>query len=384
MTGPLTPAEDMVAGPAGQVTATLSRGLRIAVVAITAGMLVGMCLPRMVAHLGSYASPAVQIGVYLVCLLVVATGAALALGNRSWGRWRWIAIMALLMSTVLSWRSLAEHPDPGDWHFGMVGWLGLIVLFDRSFLAIVAFLTCHVSLTAFLNLAVQHMDRTAVLGLANITVGVVGLQLAAAGAAGMLQGLAATAVAAARREEEATIRDRLARQLHVERLARYRELDEAVRPLLAGLASGDLDPADALVRRRCALEAARLRRLFAEADDVPDPLLHELEAAADVAQRRGVLVTMETTGAPVGVPRRIRRALTEPLLPGLTSARSWARIAVTRHDDTVSVSVIADVDEEVVLAGRGAESAAGDRVPVKVTSVREGGTWWVNCQWTRR
>ena len=36
-------------------------------------------------------------------------------------------------------------------------------------------------------------------------------------------------------------------------------------------AAGVLDPADERVRTRCAVEAGRMRRLFAEQDEVPDP-----------------------------------------------------------------------------------------------------------------
>ena len=37
--------------------------------------------------------------------------------------------------------------------------------------------------------------------------------------------------------------------------------------------------------------------MFAEVDDVGEPLLHEVRASMDAAERHGVTVTLETSGA---------------------------------------------------------------------------------------
>jgi hypothetical protein len=47
------------------------------------------------------------------------------------------------------------------------------------------------------------------------------------------------------------------------------------------------------------LAATQLRRLFAENDDVPDPLVHELSACIDVAERRGLAVSLAVSGETV-------------------------------------------------------------------------------------
>ena len=77
---------------------------------------------------------------------------------------------------------------------------------------------------------------------------------------------------------------------------------ETVEPLLQDLAAGRANPADQAVQRDCAIAAARLRRLFAESDDAPDPLIHELLACADVAERRGVAADLEAVGGIPAVP----------------------------------------------------------------------------------
>ncbi len=86
---------------------------------------------------------------------------------------------------------------------------------------------------------------------------------------------------AATREADATARQAVADRIRSARQARWLELRATAEPLLSALASGTADPADPAVQRACAVEAARLRRrLFAEADDTPDPLVHELHACA--------------------------------------------------------------------------------------------------------
>lgn len=66
------------------------------------------------------------------------------------------------------------------------------------------------------------------------------------------------------------------------RAGRFLPLDATSVPLLQGLADGSLTPDDPDITRACAIEAARMRRLFVEVD-VPDPLRHELTHRADVA-----------------------------------------------------------------------------------------------------
>jgi hypothetical protein len=112
--------------------------------------------------------------------------------------------------------------------------------------------------------------------------------------------------------------------------------------LLAGMADRTLDPRDEAVRQRAALAATQLRRLFAENDDVPDPLVHEVSACVDFAERRGLNVVLAVSGEPVPVPTAIRRELTTPLMTALAAARSQARVSVLRAGDEIRVAVITD------------------------------------------
>ena len=98
---------------------------------------------------------------------------------------------------------------------------------------------------------------------------------------------AGQAAAAARSEHAARERAVTAEIIRAARRARWLALQESAVPLVAELAAGTADPGDVRVRNRCAVQAARLRRLLAEGDEVPGSLVHELHASADVAERRG-------------------------------------------------------------------------------------------------
>lgn len=383
-------------------TVALLRGLRIAVLGICAIVLLLQGTPRLLWGLGHDRIPAGQVAAYLVCLGILAAGMRLAARDRGWGSWTWPAAGVLLASTVLSWVSLSAQPGTSDWHYGLVGWLGMAILFDRSFGATAAFIAAHVTLSGALAVFVTDLDTAGLLGLANITVEIVGLQLAVVAGASVLRLLAQHAEAAQARQQRLRFREQLSTELHKDRLSRYAELDRAVAPLLSGLASGCLDPSDPAVRLRCAIEAARLRRLFAEVDEAADALLHEVQAAVDVAQRRGIPVTVERCGTIPALGVDVRRALTDPVLPVLMSAHRTARVTVSGHDEAVSVSVIADLDpddhgstavqlmrEQVSVDGQ-PESADGEpdstrtQPVIQVTTIREGQTRWVLSRWRPR
>ena len=140
----------------------------------------------------------------------------------------------------------------------------------------------------FAVLVRDGLNRASLAAFVTVLSASVAIQLAAA--------LAARAVAIpARQAADLAASDAAAREqrvisvrVHAARQVRWMAMRETVEPLLQDLAAGRANPAEAAVRRDCAIAAARLRRLFAESDDAPDPLIHELLACADVAERRGV------------------------------------------------------------------------------------------------
>jgi hypothetical protein len=143
--------------------------------------------------------------------------------------------------------------------------------------------------------------------------------------------------------------------------------------LLHALAAGTADPADPSVQRACAVEAARLRRLLAEGDDAPDPLVHELHACADVAQRRGVAVDIETAAVIPAVPPEGRRAITDLAIAVLVNAISRVRVTVTGTADGVIVSLVSDSPADPDLP------SSPERLVVD--SQRDQQSLWVEARW---
>jgi len=273
----------------------------------------------------------------------------------------WFAVGNLVTSLPEASAYRSFPLEAGAWL--VMGGIGVLLLLHRPVREQIAFTAANSSLTLVALLLAGAGDRLTLARFGAVAYATGALQVALVLAAGALDATARRAAAAAT-AEAAVRRDRqVAGELHAARQGRYRALRASAVPLLAGLASGALDPADRLVRHRCAVEAGRLRRLFAETDDVPDPLVHELRACADVADRRGVLVDLQVLGRLPVLDRPVRRALTEAPLDALAGAARQARITVVGRCDEVAVSVLVDgtarrvTDPGGPVGGRGTDQA---------------------------
>ncbi|TDC74551.1 hypothetical protein [Streptomyces hainanensis] len=261
----------------------------------------------------------------------------------AWCAWRVPAAVTHLGDGI------GEVPvEQGSWAGGALGWLGVLIVLRGGGAAVGLALVAAMPVTAWL-LVVWHAERTSTAHL---------VEEVLLGTAPQLCVLAVHRMrerSAARRPHESPGRE--------------------LRPLLDGIATGRLDPGDPEVRRRCAVAAARVRRAFAETDQVEAPLLHELRACADVAERRRVAVDLEVLGDLPEIPRPVRRALTEAPLVALADARTHARVVVVADERGVAVSVVADATRPV------SPSSPTDQV----TTVHqwEGEDLWIHTRWTR-
>ncbi|WP_447009783.1 hypothetical protein [Saccharothrix hoggarensis] len=241
------------------------------------------------------------------------------------------------------------HFGPTHWSFGLVGWHLLLLLPDRV-AALLAAQAAHVAISVTQWLLAGTPDRAEVGGAGVVVLSVVSFQLGVLVISRVLvRGARLAAEVAAERERAAT-RAALAEQWEQDLRAGFAGQLGTTLPLLADLADGVLDPRADETRLRCALAATQLRRLFAENDDVPDPLVHEVTACVDVAERRGVVVSLAVSGAPVPVPTDVRRELTGPLAVALSAARVRARVSLLRGDGEVRVAVVADAGVDVGTA----------------------------------
>jgi hypothetical protein len=272
----------------------------------------------------------------------------------------------------------------GNWAWGAAGWIALLLFWHRPgarhpIWAFFGFVVANAVISIVALVANGEADRGGLAKMLMVQYGIGALQLTVYVGK---WGLEAT-VRRFARDRTATELVRAAKlaaeQAHVARQDRYGTARAAAGEVLAGLADGRLDTAEEDVRRRATAAAARLRRLVTETDDVPDPLVHELRAAADVAERRGVAVTVDQVGALPAVPLQIRRALTDAPAWAVAAAGTHARITVVSNVETVTVAVVGDAsidqprsDEPVIVRH--------DDVVVRVD--REGGQIWVETRWS--
>ena len=374
--------------PSAVLAARYARALDIAVVVAAAGWQLAGAGPLLLAHLGSYSSAQFQVAAWCAISLIIAAGSVLLLRGFSRRATGWaLAAAAGVISTAAALGCPPAQMLETNWSWGTAGWVGVLVLLRRPLAELGVFLTLE-GLAMFAVLARDGLHQPNVAAFITVLAGSTGIQVAISVAARTLDVPARQAANAATREAEATARQAVADRIRATRRARWLELRATAEPLLRGLAAGTTDPGDPAVQRACAVEAARLRRLFAEGDDTPDPLIHELYACADVAQRRGVAVDIETTAPSPGTelpgtglpgpgipaaPPEARRAITDLAIAVLVNAISRVRVTVTGTVDGVIVSLVSDSPAQPDLPA----SPAG----LVVDSQRDQQSLWVEARW---
>lgn len=330
---------DPVRCAAIMVATTSDRGGRTAAVIIAFGWHTVINLPALLLNWSSYRQPWVAGAGWLAFAGVGIVASTWLLRSARSPAWPLVAALLLVDAVV----SAAMPADllfaPANWGWSTIGWFALLVFWGRAMTGLVVVLATNAAIA--LTTVLANGGGTAA-DMSRYTMYVYGtavLPIALHYGAGRLSTMArdrAMAVAA-RTGIEA---ERLAAvQAHRERQQRLQLIGRTAEAILAELADGRADPADPAVQRRCAREAARLRRLIAESDDVPDPLLHELRACVDVVERNGLPIEFVVIGTPPPLPVEIRRRLVEPHTATLTTAERWARLTVLAGPDEVVVSV---------------------------------------------
>ncbi len=363
-------------------------GTQLAVLLISLAWQFTISLRRLAVHQDVYRPAWAQTAAF-VCLAAVAVigGAYLLRGRQIPPRVRGWSLGSVLAVSAVCAFTLPPEQSTGapDWAFGVVGWHALFLLADLRVRVFAAFLGAHVGLNAtavFLSGA-PTVAQWATMGIS--TIASCGFQLSVGVLMTyLLHGTAPAAGTASAREEELRTRERIHEDMQRDHKDRYRALTATTVPLLAGLGHGVLSPHDEEVRLRCGVEAARMRRLFAEGDAVSDPLLNELRACVEVAEHQEVTVSLAVRGQPGEVPVEVRRELVDPVAVILGRTRSTARVTVVWTPRAVRVSVVS----EDCAGGRGMEEAAqahGRATDAKVTVERttRGESVWVEAGWRR-
>jgi hypothetical protein len=360
----------------GERTATdhVHATIRIALLGVTGAVQFGLCLRQLAGH--EYRPAWLAVAAFTALAAVTATAAVWVVQREPLPR----TVVVLGTAVVLAAASAATavvphggHFRAPDWSFGLVGWHLSLLLLDRVPVLLAAMAT-HLAVCAGQFLSAGVPARAEVGAAGTVAIGTVGLQVAVVVITRMLVRRTAQVVAVAAERDRLTTRVLYAEQWERDQRTAFAGQLGATLPLLADLADGVLDPRDADTRRRCALAATQLRRLFAENDAVPDPLVHEVAACLDVAERRGVDVSLAVGGAAVAVPADVRRELTGPVVAALSAARERARVSVLRTDEDVRVAVVADA---------GAEGTAPSTARVEVECGTYGGYVRTEARWRR-
>jgi hypothetical protein len=358
-----------------EVTAArLLRAVHLAVLLSALAALFGLALPGLLRNPSSYRWPAAQFAGFAVLVCVAAVAGQRIRLNRPPGRSRWVLLAGVCAAWVVNIVDIAPSDPSTDamWSTVPAVWFVLVLLLDQGFRVVTAGLSAALVASVAVFFALNWSDHTSAAEILLLAVGSFGYQVGVLLVAELLRRIAATQARSAREEERLRTASAVADALHRDRRRRYAELGAV--PLLAGLAAGVLDPADEQVRASCAAEAARMRRLLAERDDVPDPLLHELRACADTAERKGVTVYLGTCGSYPSPPLAARRALTEPAIALLATAASHARVTVIGSADAVTVSVVSDSQAPGTVTW---PAAAG----VTTTQRGSGNRLWMEATW---
>jgi hypothetical protein len=362
--------------PAALMSGRYQRAFTIAVFFLVAGWHLAGAGGQLLDNRTAYGSLAFQGAMWLVMALAITAGSVLVLrGTPSWQAAWLVALIALAASTAAAAASPAGQMLAVNWSWGSAGWIGLLVLLRRRFTELAWFLAAE----ALAILAVQAWDglnRTNLAGFLALLAWSTGAQVAVAAGVRALDIAARQAAAATRSEDAARERQATAEVIRAARQARWVALQESAGPLVADLAAGTADPGDPQVRNRCAVQAARLRRLLAEGDEVPGSLVHELRASADVAERRGVAVEIETAGLLPPVPGPARRVITDAAIAVLTAAHSQTRITLAVVTGGLAVSFVADTGAAVRLPAAGGE--------VAIEQQQDDGMLWAEARWNSR
>lgn len=324
--------------------------MRIALLCVAGVVQFGLCARQLVVH----PYPPSWVGVSAFAALAAITAVCGVWVVRRKPVPSVVAVTGAVVALVASAAATAvvapgEHFHPSDWSFGLVGWHLLLLLLDRVPVLLTA-LGAHMAVSVVQFLLAGVPERAEVGAAGTVALGTAGVQLAVVVITRMLVRRTGQAMAVAAERDRLTTRVLVAEQWEREQRTVFAGQLGVTLPLLADLADGVLDPRDGDTRRRCALAATQLRRLFAENDEVPDPLVHEVTACVDVAERRGVDVSLAVSGAAVAVPSDVRRELTGPVAATLSAALGRARVSVLRTDEEVRVAVVADAGADVVAS----------------------------------
>jgi hypothetical protein len=297
--------------------------------------------------------------------------------------WERLGVVVLLVATPM----MVVATPAGDtfisanWAWTAFGWPAMLLVWRSPLGWLLSAQAANAALAILATVASRPVDRVDAARLVLTLYGATAIQLGLFLGCRFMQRVAARAHAAQTARAEVDTAKLIAEQVHAARQKRYREIGQSMGKLLTVLADGSGDPGDPQIRRGSAIAASRLRRLIAEHDEVPSPLLHELRACADMGERRGLQVGLEMVGELPELAVPVRRALTEAPIHLLAAATTQARITIIASRHEVEVSAVADVADDADVQETAGTGVAAYAAGVSVGWSRDEEAVWVRTMW---
>ncbi|GIF71688.1 hypothetical protein [Asanoa siamensis] len=351
------------------------QALEVGVFVLAAGWHLGNDLPMLLAnrHLYTSFTTAAVAWVALTAVICHVGRRLLVSPEPPRGALPLAALVLALGTAVVLVCPPGQLVSMANWAFGTVGWTTLLVLVrePRHTVAVIA-----LGPVATLGALLWHQAYDQLPAFVIAGYGICALQVAVAVGAHLVRVNAEIAVEQARIAVEREIEKLYAEDALTDRVRRYLAVRPTTEALLVGLADGTLSPDHPEVRARCALEAATLRRLCLEGNEVLHPLLRDLHDCADRARDRGVRVDLHTAGEVGDVPDDVRAGLVEITRLCCTRARAGVRLTVLATATDLVLGGVAD----------GPLPGDGSPLPPDVTT-RYGDTadgYWWEARWHNR
>lgn len=231
------------------------------------------------------------------------------------------------------------------WAFGMTGWVLLPLLLTSPVRMIMAALVFLRMVTAAAAIIGGEMNAGTFELFGYSLASELAVQMIAGFFASDLRRTARLAAEEAEAQSELIAGREIADCVQADYQSRYAALEETTAPLLRALAEGSITAESEGVRERAAIESARMRRLFLQADGQLQlhPLAREIQDLTELGEKNGVSVVVEIPPNLAPLDEQVRSSLLEVPAQVVAAAQVHARIVVTETPQ-LQVSVVADCD----------------------------------------
>ncbi|MGV9713259.1 sensor histidine kinase [Gordonia sp. NPDC003424] len=285
--------------------------------------------------------------VVVVVALVSAIMAGYAVAHPMSGRA--IAVMCAVVVALVPVQESLLPPTSlttgSNWAYGALGWIVVALTYRYPIQYGMAALVAFWALGS-LAMLILRPDADVVVTIGYDVVSVALIQALALVFTGFLVSAAGTAQSLNEQHVRRWAAEAEERALADDVAARYSSLSKTLVPMLQKLREPTIDPTDPHLRLEALIEDARLRRLFAQTDNLDHPLLQELQSMIAKAEERGVSVTVDAGTALPDVAPAMRDQLLVVASMALAGTVSRARIVFTATDETVTISVVCDCTPE--------------------------------------